>query len=226
MSQPMAVSLAQVNKLNSLAHESKLAAQEICLPVSMVFALKESSQGRLLNSLNEGFAQFTETLKSQAITSSLELALIQTSDYARVSHPLKKVSEMRTTPILSAYGSELAVAQGVEIAFTMLVSRYQYLKEQHKAVKRPWLILFTDGMGTDYHLETAQKLRAYSEDKRLIIFIVNVGEADDSLATFSTIAPLEITENQIDNMFNWFSNSFLKILNSKEGEVSLSEPRL
>jgi len=226
MSQSLAAAFAQVNKLNRLADISKVAAQERCLPVSIVFALNESSQGGLLNSLNKSLVTFIETLRSQRESESIELALIQTSDHARVSLPLKKVSEIRRTPMLSAYGDELAVAQGVEVAFTMLVSRYQKLKEQQKAVKRPWLIIFTDGIGTDHYHETAKKLRTYSEDKRLIIFIINVGEENASLATFSTIAPLNVTADLIGNMFNWFSSSFVNILKTKEGTVSLSEPIL
>jgi len=226
MSQSLAAAFAQVNRLNRLADVSKIATEESCLPVSIVFALNESSQGGLLNSLNRSLVTFIETLKSQRATAAIELALIQTSDHARVSLPLKKVSEIRSTPLLSAYGDELAVAQGVEVAFTMLVSRYKKLKEQQKPVKRPWLILFTDGIGTDHYHETAKKLRAYSEDKRLIIFIINVGEESASLATFSTIAPLNVTADQIGNMFNWFNNSFLNILKTKEGAVSLSEPVL
>jgi uncharacterized protein YegL len=78
------------------------------------------------------------------------LALIQTADYCRVVTSLKPVKDISSIPLLGAYGKDLAMTQGLEVAFNILLTRTHKLKRNNIRVKRPWLILVTDGLGNDH----------------------------------------------------------------------------
>ncbi|ABM03322.1 hypothetical protein Ping_1510 [Psychromonas ingrahamii 37] len=154
------------------------------------------------------------------------MVLIQTADYCRVISPLKRVEDINSIPLFGAYGKDLAMAQGLEVAFNMLLTRVHQLKKKQVKVKRPWLILFTDGLGSDYDKETAKKLYRYSLENKLIVFIVNIGKETDDLAKFSSIAPLVINISKIESIFTWFYNSFTEIILAEDGIVILKAPEI
>ena len=229
MNKSILQSLKIVNELNDQAdaHAKQRLLQDRALPVAIVVAVNKAAQGASIKAINDAIETFILNIKKHKETKhNIELALIQTSDHSRVIVPLKPVQEINAIPLLGAYGENLAMAQGLEVAFNMLVTREHKLKKHQVKVKRPWLILFTDGMGNDYGAETAEKLRRYSSDKQLIVFIINIGKEDKELAKFSSIAPLVINMNQIEKIFTWFYDSFTEIILTEEGIVSLKAPEI
>lgn len=219
--------LERVNELNHQANEKQRLLQDKTLPVAIVVAVNKKAQGPPIKAINDSIENFILNIKRHKETRhNLELALIQTADYCQVISALKPVEDIDSIPLFGAYGKDLAMAQGLEVAFNMLLTRVHQLKKNEVKVKRPWLILFTDGLGNDYDEETAEKLHRYSLDKQLIVFIINIGEEAEELAKFSSIAPLVININKIENIFTWFYDSFTEIIHTDDGIVSLKAPEM
>ncbi|WP_022940072.1 hypothetical protein [Psychromonas hadalis] len=146
-----------VNELNSQAQAKQRLSQDRILPVAIVVAVNKEAQGQSIKAINDAIETFILNLKEHIETKqNLELALIQTADYCRVVTSLKPVQDIHSIPLLGAYGKDLAMVQGLEVAFNMLLTREHKLKNNDIKVKRPWLILVTDGLGDDYGEETAK----------------------------------------------------------------------
>lgn len=218
----------QVNQINSNESPVDTVTAMTVLPVGVVTAVNEASKGENISILNTYLEVLSNKLKGITTDNdNIKLAIISSNNYAVVHQPLINVNTTTQIPIIGALGKKRCIAQGIELALSMLLTEVRdSKKETQNKVKRPWLIIVTDGCPTDSWEDTANKLKELSTEKKIIPIVINYGIENDQLEHFSIIPPFQIQPSQLPEMVSWVCKSLSLILEADEGTVRLKPPEL
>ncbi len=190
------------------------------LPLSVLVSLTQKSQGESVGAVNSSLERFLNALqKHDSLSSQLELNLLSSQQYVTVLRPLESIQQGLSVPLFSAKGDERALAQGIEVAVNMLRSKVSHTQKNGAHCRRPWLLVITDGQGTDVWKDTAVRLKHWSEEKAIIPIIINVGQNEDSLSEYSTIPVFQDAMTVLDDLLNWVRECLQLITNAEHGET-------
>jgi uncharacterized protein YegL len=196
------------------------------LPLSVLVSLSNTSQGQPVRAVNTAIERFLTGLqKDDSLSSQLELSLLSSQQYVTVLRPLESIEQGLAIPMFSAKGDERALAQGIEVAVNMLRSKVSQAQKTDLPCRRPWLLVITDGQGTDVWQDTAIRLKHWSEEKAIIPIIINIGQCEDSLNEYSSIPVFQDAITLLDDILNWARECLQMVTNAEHGQtVHLPNP--
>jgi uncharacterized protein YegL len=174
----------------------------------LVLDTSGSMQGKPIEELNEGLAQFKrELLTDEMATKRVEVAVVGFG-------PVQVLSSFATPdvfepPLLVANG-DTPMGAAISQAMTLVDQRKQEYKQFGIAYYRPWIFLITDGAPTDAWQTAASALQQGEREKKFQFFAVGVQGANMEILrqiTGSARPPLTLKGLQFRELFSWLSNS-------------------
>jgi uncharacterized protein YegL len=208
------------NKVSELNDEF-LSDASPTIVLSVLVSLTDESKGDMIQALNSRLPKFVDKLNSK-VDNSIELSIVTTHEYATVQRPNYPLMAKSSLPLIAARGHKRALGQGMEVSLNILRTRVRELQFQAKPVRKPWLIVITDGSPTDVWEDTAFKLKHWSSEKSVVPIIINTGEPDSLLQQFSEIPVFDIQPSELNSTFNWVIESLTRISQAQSGSVKLS----
>jgi uncharacterized protein YegL len=177
-------------------------------PCVLVLDTSGSMQGRPIDELNEGLAQFKrELLTDEMAAKRVEVAVVGFG-------PVQVLAAFATPdvfvpPTLSANG-DTPMGAALMQAVQMVDVRKQEYKQAGIVYYRPWIFLITDGAPTDAWQAAAATMQDGVHQKRFQFFAVGVQGAN--MEILKQIAPPErppvmLKGLQFRELFSWLSNS-------------------
>ena len=121
-------------------------------------------------------------------------------------------------PELSPMGVT-ATGEALEVALDHLEARKAVYKENGIQYYRPIVMLISDGLPTSDITTAANRIKEYTEKKKLTFFPVAVEGADmDSLQSLSGKQALKLQGVKFDELFQWLSASAASVSASQPGD--------
>lgn len=212
---------SKVVELNGINDHKKCT-----LPLSVVISLTSNSQGKPVARVNASLERFFSELQaSESLFSELELSILTSQEYVTVLRPLSSINKGILIPIFSAKGEQRALAQALEVSINMLRTKVAQAKKVGESCRRPWLLVITDGQGTDVWEDTSARLKHWSKDKSIIPVIINIGSEVESLNEYSIVPPFQGVGKKLDTILKWVTDCIVKVSRADQGTVvSLPNP--
>jgi uncharacterized protein YegL len=193
-------------------------------PCLLLLDSSASMQGRRIDELNAGLAQFASQLVEDGLAAKrVEIAILSfgpvhlQSDFTTAKN--------FTAPVLRASGAT-PMGEAISEGLDLIERRKQVYRDQGIAYYRPWVFLITDGEPTDDWRKAATRVRFGEEAKAFIFFAVGIEDANmEVLAQISTRRPLLLRGLDFRSLFTWLSNSMTSVSHSQPSEeVPLANP--
>ena len=194
-------------------------------PCMLVLDTSGSMQGRPIEELNEGLAQFKrELLTDEMAAKRVEVAVIGFG-------PVQLLAPFTTpdsfTPPKLAANGDTPMGAAIQQAIALVEQRKQEYKQFGIAYYRPWIFLITDGEPTDEYQSALHALQDGQTRKQFEFFAVGVQGANMSVLKQMSgeRTPLTLKGLQFRELFRWLSNSLSSVSRSQLGEaVPLENP--
>ncbi|QIA64031.1 hypothetical protein GT360_11160 [Vibrio astriarenae] len=220
----MEAALQTVREKNAATETSTHMATGV-LPISIVIACNQHHQGHQVQKLNIWLERlFCQLQQQPVLMHGLELAVISAHDYPTVHQPMASLESISSIPLLAARGSKLTLAQSLDTALSMLLTRIEEYKQHSLKAKRPWLLIVTDRAGTDYVDDTRARIERYKASYEVIPFVLNFGDFSPALAPFSLGRQINININSTGDINQWLVDNLINVLRTKQGTVHLTPP--
>jgi uncharacterized protein YegL len=172
-----------------------------------------SMYGVPINNLNQAIINFkNQTLLDEIAKKRIDISIIEFNNSARIIQDFVPLTEM-STPTLQANGVT-SMGEGIDLALDAIDSRKALYKEVGTPYYRPWVFLLTDGGATDDIDPAASRARELSEKKKVAVWAVGVGGYDKECLFKITDRVLELQDTNFPLLFEWLSNSLVKVSNS------------
>jgi len=193
----------------------------------LVLDVSHSMNGAPIQELNEGVRQFLDEVKKDDFARySVEVGIITFGG--------KVTRKMSLGPLDNAQwdGAEATGAtpmgEAVQAAIDDLKGRAKEYKEAGLAHYRPWLVMMTDGIPTDWYSEAAARLKKLGEDKKMVVFGIGIGDGCDMdvLAEFcpDNRPPKKLDGFKFKDFFAWLSASMSQVSQSTPGTDTVKLP--
>ncbi|WP_129780361.1 vWA domain-containing protein [Peristeroidobacter soli] len=196
-------------------------------PCVLVLDTSGSMQGRPIEELNEGLAQFKrELLTDEMAAKRVEVGIVGFGP-VQILHSFT-TPDAFVPPTLVASG-DTPMGAAITQAISMVEQRKSECRQFGIAYYRPWIFLITDGAPTDAWQEAAASLRQGQKEKKFQFFAVGVQGANmDILKQIAgpERSPLMLKGLQFRELFSWLSNSLSAKSRSQVGneEVAVENP--
>ncbi|USD65594.1 hypothetical protein [Vibrio sp. SCSIO 43136] len=190
------------------------------LPISMLIALNESSQGEKVSVVNKVVETFLlDIAKCPTLSEVLDISIISTQQYVTVLRPQTTIDDGISVPLFSAKGSKRALGQGLEVSINMLRTKVVECDAEGTSCRRPWLIVITDGVGTDCWEDSAIKLQRLAEEKSMIPVIINLGDRAEALEQCAVIPVFHNAAFTVGQVLDWVKSSMQIIAKAQVGQM-------
>ncbi len=189
------------------------------LPVSLLVTLTDESKGGIVTEVNQAIESFLLSLREvHALAEQVEIALLESREYVTVHTPLRPITQT-PFPLFSANGERRALGQGLDVAINMLRTVVAESKQKGSTCRRPWCVVITDGQASDVWKDTADRLKAWSEERAIIPIIINVGRPNLQLNEYSCIPACHVSDGQLSEVLGWVKQSLEQIANAEPGDT-------
>lgn len=193
----------------------------------VVFVLDRSgSMDSVIGELNNGLSSFEQELLQDSIAASrLDVAVISFGDDYKTERDFALIEDA-PMPTLSISGTT-RIVDATRAGIAMIRSRKDWYHQTGQTCYRPFLILITDGYpdsGQDVD-GLAQEIHDLAKNKSLNFWPIGVKGADMNMLKKlaadefkGSLPPMTLDGANFVPLFQWLSDSFKIISNSKEGE--------
>ena len=172
------------------------------------------SNNGAINKLNEGVRKFKEqTLLDELAQKSIDIAIVEFNTDANVVQDFTPLANMEP-PQLKAGGST-ALGKGLDLAIELVEQRKLKYKEIGVPYYRPWIFIISDGEPTDDYTPAASRARELAEKNKFVCWAVGVPGYSKTALQKVTDRLFELTDINFPTIFEWLSNSLVKVSNSK-----------
>ncbi|MGR5167583.1 hypothetical protein ACPV5L_10250 [Vibrio astriarenae] len=195
------------------------------LPMAIVIACNQHHQGQPVLQINTWLEKLICQLQQQHdLVQGLELAVLAAHDYTTVHQPLTPLENLSAIPLLAAKGNKVTLAQSIDSALSMLLTRIEEFKHDGIKAKRPWMLIVTDRVGTDFILDTQARLEKYKNSFEVIPFVLNFGDFAPDLERLTLGSQITVNLNDVEPINAWLELNLLNVLRTKQGQVQLTAP--
>ncbi len=198
-------------------------------PVVLLLDCSSSMDGRPIEELDRGVAQFYRELRADPIASmSVEVCVIPFGEQVGVSLPFKTVAEttVREAQPLVA-GGITPMGAAIRLGLSEITERRNYYRRSGVSAYKPWMVLLTDGQPNDDWQPAAMLVREMAIRGELMMVGVGIGSEVDmhTLARFvpPDPGPYRLADLQFANFFRWLSDS-LRVVSSGSTVVQRALP--
>lgn len=214
-----------VNENRLIIDEFPIQYEPKC-PVVYVVDRSGSMSGDPINELNIGLKTFQQEIQNDSIAlDRLEVAIVSFGSDTTTEREFA-LCDNGVFPEIQISGSTKLV-DGVREGMRLISDRKQYYKSTGQTYYRPYIVLITDG-GPDGDQDVeglSHELRSATENRELVFWPIAVQGADMNMLqriscqhVKGNLPPMPLKGNEFVKLFKWFSTSFTKISNSREGE--------
>mgnify|MGYP002649521648 FL=1 len=181
-----------------------------------------------MDELNTGLQRFVSDILADPLAKlAADVAVIT---FARTVATVKEFGPIRESDtvlkISTSQENETLLGEAVELALAELDSRKRTYRKHGVEYYQPWLVVMTDGVPTSArHRELEGRLKELTADRKLSVFVFDIGRAD--LSELSCISPgrppMHVNEQKFPELFAWLSRSVRTVSMSVPGDgVSLT----
>ena len=196
-------------------------------PCVLLLDTSGSMAGAPIEALNRGISIFYEDVRKDDLASQrVEVAIVtfgnggvqKVQDFTTLGDR-GEVAESVEPPILLA-GGNTPMGSAINPGFEMLRQRKDSYNKNGVPSYRPWMLLITDGVPTDYWQAATQHVHQEEQSKGVIFFAIGVGEEADMqiLSQISVRPPLMLQGLKFKELFLWLSRSTKNVSASKPGD--------
>lgn len=180
--------------------------------------VRPGEQRSPLEALNGGLDKLVSSLRSDPLARRrAEVSFVVYGTEPAEPTPFATVDDL-VLPELSPMGVT-ATGAALEAALDHLEARKAVYKENGIQYYRPICLLVSDGLPTSDITTAANRIKEYTEKKKLTFFPVAVEGADmDSLQSLSGKQPLKLQGVKFDELFQWLSASAASVSASQPGD--------
>lgn len=172
------------------------------------------SNNGAINKLNEGVRKFKEqTMLDEIAQKCVDIAIVEFNTDAHIVQDFIPLAELEV-PVLKAGGST-SLGKGLEYAMELVEKRKARYKEIGVPYYRSWIFIISDGEPTDDYTPAAVKAREMAEKNKFVCWAVGVPGYSKKALQKVTDRLFELTDINFPTIFEWLSNSLVKVSNSK-----------
>lgn len=172
------------------------------------------SKNGAIHKLNEGVRKFKEqTMLDELAQKSIDIAIVEFNTEANLIQDFIPLMNLEP-PQLSAGGST-SMGKGLDLAMELVEQRKLRYKEIGIPYYRPWIFIISDGEPTDDYIPVAERVRELAEKNKFVCWAVGVPGYSKKALQKITDRLFELTDINFPTIFEWLSNSLVKVSNSK-----------
>ena len=193
----------------------------VCICVDASYSMRRENR---MEQVNEGLREFVRSISANPCAcDSVEMCIISFGDdEARVVSPFQSTKKMQFKDIVPS--GKTPIGKAVAAALTELRKRQELYRERGISSYHPWLILLSDGEGTDDFKAAAQELVRLQRQGRVKVLCVGIGDEQNDLKYFHQDGEVvQLDKFQLGDFFLWISKS-MSSMSTQAPEENLELP--
>jgi uncharacterized protein YegL len=191
-------------------------------PCVLVIDGSGSMDGAPIQQLNQGLITLEQQLKANSLTSlRVQLLVIRVGGYEEAEIIIDWCDAIDfSAPVISANGST-PLGRGMELAMSKIAEQKRAYDDNGISSTRPWIILISDGVPTDYGWEeVAARCRDAETRKKMVVYPIGTDSADfEALNEFSVNKSKKLNGLDFNELFVWLSRSMTTVSSSSPGQT-------
>ena len=193
----------------------------VCVCVDASYSMRR--ENRMIQ-VNEGLREFIRSISANPCAcDSVEMCIVSFGDNdARVVAPFQSTTKLHFDDIVPS--GKTPIGKAVTASIEELRKRQQLYKERGISSYHPWLILISDGEGTDDFRAAARELIQLQQQKRVKVLCIGIGDEQNDLRHFQLNGDvIQLEKFQLGNFFTWISKS-MSSMSTQSPEEDLELP--
>lgn len=187
-----------------------------------------SMYGEPIRRLNEAVSMFKEqTCMDELAKKRIDVAVIEFNDEARVVQDFVPLTQLQPVN-LEAIGCT-AMGKGINLAIDKVKERTHLYSTMGTPRLKPWIFMISDGAPTD-DISAARERIIEEESKgsngRLKFWAIGVPGYSKEILTSLTKRCIALDEANFTGIFNWLSESMVRLSDSEPGGAEPQLPML
>ena len=189
-----------------------------------------SMGGEPINSLNKAINDFkAKTSLDELARKRVDIAIITFDDHANLVQDFTPISQME--PVTLTTGGCTNMPEGIQMAIDKVKERNRFYAGIGTPVYKPWIFMITDGVPyvsgmssseMDRKMDEAAQRIKEEESKgshgKLKFFALGVKDYDKETMFKLTKRVMELSDTNFEGIFDWMSESMVKISVSRVDE--------
>lgn len=225
--------------LELVIHRDNLVKTMRQIPCVLLLDTSGSMLGDKIDKLNQGLHTFKEHVQdSIELLGSLELSVItfggHVADHVKVVSNFEPAKNFNP-PRLEAVGVDTPIAKGILHAAEVLRQCSEDYNQNGISTHKPWLIIMTDGFGTDdsnVDIEARRVLNTLEANGLLTTFCIGIGDDKpqhlqmtlDRLKGLGSRQPAALDGLKFNEFFKWASEVLIKVSQSSPDDEIQAPP--
>lgn len=189
------------------------------MAVVLLLDTSGSMYGEPIRRLNEAVSMFKEqTIMDELAKKRVDVAVIEFNDDARVVQDFVPLTQLQPVS-LEAIGCT-AMGKGINMAIDKVKERTHLYSSMGTPAFKPWIFMISDGAPTDDISAARDRIRdeeTKGEVGKLKFWAVGVPGFSKEVLTSLTKRCIALDEADFTGIFNWLSDSMVRISDSQVG---------